>query len=90
MYYLDSVYTERYMDMYTNNVEGYKNASLIYNSTGLRNKKFMIIHGMFDNNVNFQHSAMLSKELQHSSIAFKQQVFFLISIIFLLFIINKY
>lgn len=71
------MYTERFMDTYAENVEGYRNASLIENAEGLRYKKFMIIHGMFDKNVIFQHSAMLSKELQHKSITFKQQVIFL-------------
>lgn len=84
------MYTERFMDTYTENFEGYRNASLIFNAEGLRYKKFMIIHGMFDNNVNFQHSAMLSKELQHRSIIFKQQVIFLTVIKFLIFIIYKY
>lgn len=68
------MYTERLMDSYADNVESYRNASLIENARGLNHKKFMIIHGMADKNVHFQHSAMLSKELQHIGITFKQQV----------------
>ncbi|XP_025191243.1 venom dipeptidyl peptidase 4-like isoform X2 [Melanaphis sacchari] len=73
--YYDSMFTERLMDMYEKNVESYQNASLIQNSDGLSNKKYMIIHGLTDNNVHFQHSVMLSKELQHKSITFQQQFY---------------
>lgn len=62
------------MDKYNGNTESYRNASLIENSDGLRNKNYMIIHGFSDNNVHFQHSTMLSKELQHKAITFHQQV----------------
>jgi len=68
------MFTERLMDTYNQNVEGYRNASLIENADGLRNKKYMVIHGLADLNVHFQHSVMLSKELQHNAITFQQQV----------------
>ncbi|VVC36524.1 Dipeptidylpeptidase IV, N-terminal domain,Peptidase S9, prolyl oligopeptidase, catalytic [Cinara cedri] len=73
--YYDSIYTERLMGMYTENFEGYRNSSLIENATNLRHKKYMLIHGLFDNNVHFQHSVMLSKELQHLGITFSQQFY---------------
>lgn len=56
------------------NFENYRNASLIDNAEGLRDKNYMIIHGTFDKKVHFQHSAMLAKELQHKGIKFLQQV----------------
>jgi len=68
------MFTERLMDTYNQNVESYRNASLIENAGGLRNKKYMVIHGLYDLNVHFQHSVMLSKELQHNAITFQQQV----------------
>jgi len=71
---LDSMFTERLMDKYNENIQSYRNASLIENSDGLRNKKYMVIHGLADINVHFQHSVMLSKELQHDGITFEQQV----------------
>jgi len=70
------MYTERYMGMYKENFQGYRNVSLIENVDRLRGKEFMIVHGLLDRNVLFQHSAMLSKELQRKAILFKQQVFF--------------
>lgn len=74
--FLDSLYTERLMGFYNENVESYRNASLIENADGLRHKNYMLIHGLYDDNVQFQHSAMLSKELQHKAIVFRQQVRF--------------
>lgn len=68
------MFTERLMDMYNENVESYRNASLIENSDGLRHKKYMVIHGLADLNVHFHHSVMLSKKLQHNDITFQQQV----------------
>lgn len=62
------------MDTYDGNFESYRNASLIEHADGLRYKKYMIIHGLSDTKVHFQHSAMLSKELQNKGIIFKQQV----------------
>jgi len=68
------MFTERLMDTYNGHVENYRNASLIENSEGLRNKKYMVIHGLADTNVHFQHSVMLSKDLQRKAIIFQQQV----------------
>lgn len=85
------MFTERSMDSYKDNFQGYRNASLIENAKGLRGKNYMIIHGLSDDNVHFQHSAMLSKELQHNAILFKQQVIYYVplEIVNLVFIIYK-
>lgn len=68
------MYTERLMGSYKDNFESYQNASLIENAEKLRHKKYMIIHGLLDTNVHFQHSALLSKQLQKMDIPFSQQV----------------
>lgn len=62
------------MGSYNENFENYRNSSLVENAEGFRDKNYMLIHGMFDKNVHFQHSAMLAKELQHRGIKFLQQV----------------
>lgn len=82
------MFSERLLGSYKENFESYQNASLVENAYGLRHKKYMLIHGMFDSNVHFQHSAMLSKELQHKSIAFEQQVRLLKIVIPVLFFIK--
>ncbi|XP_050530532.1 venom dipeptidyl peptidase 4-like isoform X2 [Daktulosphaira vitifoliae] len=73
--YYDTFYTERYLDLYNKNFRGYRNASLIYNAEGLRGKDYMIIHGTLDDNVHFQHTALLSRELQHNRIPFRHHIY---------------
>lgn len=72
--FTDSMYTERYMGLLTEDVSGYKNASLLKNAEKLRNKKYMVIHGTYDDNVHYQQSMMLSYELERRVILFRQQV----------------
>ncbi|KAE9544117.1 hypothetical protein AGLY_001806 [Aphis glycines] len=73
--YYDSMYTERYMGLLTENVSGYKNASLLKNAEKLRDKKYMVIHGTYDDNVHYQQSMMLSYELERRVILFRQQTY---------------
>jgi dipeptidyl aminopeptidase len=55
---LDSIYTERYMNLPALNPSGYINAS-ISNVTGFRNVDFLLAHGSGDDNVHFANSAHL-------------------------------
>lgn len=70
----DTIYTERYMGLIEDNTANYKNASLLGQAENLRNKKFMVIHGTYDDNVHYQQSMMLSYELERRVILFRQQV----------------
>ncbi|KAJ0181711.1 hypothetical protein K1T71_002433 [Dendrolimus kikuchii] len=70
--YYDSIYTERYMDTPQNNPIGYKRSDLTRLAEGLRGRKYLIVHGTGDDNVHFQHSAQLAKQLQHDDIDFEQ------------------
>ncbi|XP_050439500.1 venom dipeptidyl peptidase 4-like [Adelges cooleyi] len=74
MYY-DTIYTERFMGLFEDNFEGYRNSSLIYNAKNMKGKDYMLIHGTLDDNVHFQNTAMLSSELQHNGILFQQHVY---------------
>jgi dipeptidyl aminopeptidase B len=62
---LDSIYTERYMDLPQVNPEGYVTAS-ISNATGFHHVDFLLAHGSADDNVHYANSAhlldMLTKE----------------------------
>lgn len=54
--FYDSIYTERYMRTPQDNTEGY-DQSAITNATALgANKRFLIMHGVADDNVHFQNS----------------------------------
>ena len=59
----DSIYTERYMLMPKNNVEGYAKGSVIGNA-GKLNGRLLIIHGTMDDNVHMQNAIKLTYELQ--------------------------
>ena len=55
---LDSIYTERYMNLPQLNPGGYVNAS-ISNVTGFRDVSFLLAHGSADDNVHYANSAHL-------------------------------
>ena len=67
----DSIYTERYMALPQDNHEGY-NHSLITGIENLKNKVWMLNHGVADDNVHYQHSMLLTKELEEHDVQFVQ------------------
>lgn len=70
----DSIYTERYMDTPAANPIGYQRSDLTAAAEKLRGRRFLLIHGTGDDNVHYQHSMQLAKQLQHADIAFEQMV----------------
>ncbi|KAH8786493.1 putative dipeptidyl-aminopeptidase B [Hyaloscypha finlandica] len=61
--FYDSIYTERYMHTPQHNREGYDNSS-ISNMTALhQNVRFLIMHGVADDNVHMQNSLTLLDKL---------------------------
>ncbi|KAF9395973.1 hypothetical protein BGX21_009711 [Mortierella sp. AD011] len=60
--FYDSVYTERYMNLPTNNWEGYETTA-VTNMTGFGNSEFLLIHGTGDDNVHVQNSFVLIDRL---------------------------
>ncbi len=58
----DTVYTERYMRTYVENPEGYDDNSPIHFADSLKGK-YLLIHGMGDDNVHFQNSVELTNAL---------------------------
>ena len=58
----DSVYTERYMKTLAENPEGYKENSPVYFADRLKGN-YLLIHGMADDNVHFQHSVEMANAL---------------------------
>lgn len=62
------------MGLLGDNIANYKNASLLTHAEKIRNKKYMLMHGTYDDNVHYQQSMMLSYELERRVILFRQQV----------------
>ncbi|KAF7564068.1 hypothetical protein G7046_g56 [Stylonectria norvegica] len=61
--FYDSIYTERYMRTPQDNTDGY-DAAKVANATALgQNKRFLVMHGVADDNVHFQNSLTLLDDL---------------------------
>ncbi|MCB0636155.1 MAG: S9 family peptidase [Lewinella sp.] len=58
----DSIYTERYMRTTEENEEGYRDNSPVYFADRLRGN-YLLVHGMGDDNVHFQHTAEMANAL---------------------------
>ncbi len=58
----DTIYTERYMQGYSQNKEGYDENSPILFADRLRGH-YLLVHGMGDDNVHFQHTAEMANAL---------------------------
>lgn len=64
----DSIYTERYMRTPQHNPGGYANAS-ISNATALaQNVRFLVMHGVSDDNVHFQNTLYLLDKLDQANV----------------------
>jgi dipeptidyl-peptidase-4 len=58
----DSIYTERYMRTVAENEEGYRQNSPVYFADQLKGD-YLLVHGMGDDNVHFQHTAEMANAL---------------------------
>eukprot|EP00095_Tigriopus_kingsejongensis_P006635 maker-scaffold1179_size56971-snap-gene-0.18 protein:Tk06635 transcript:maker-scaffold1179_size56971-snap-gene-0.18-mRNA-1 annotation:"hypothetical protein DAPPUDRAFT_307138" len=72
--FYDTIYTERYMGLPTaeDNMAGYDQGSILNKVEGIRGKKFMLNHGVADDNVHYQQSMMLIRALELANIHFEQ------------------
>jgi dipeptidyl-peptidase-4 len=68
--FYDSMYTERYMKTLEMNPEGY-NASAVVRQAGFNNVRgsFLIQHGTGDDNVHFQHAAVMTNTLMDGGVS---------------------
>lgn len=58
----DTIYTERFMRTYKENEDGYRNNSPVYFADRLKGD-YLLVHGMGDDNVHFQHTAEMANAL---------------------------
>ncbi|MCO6478156.1 MAG: S9 family peptidase [Phaeodactylibacter sp.] len=58
----DTIYTERFMRTHEENEDGYRDNSPVYFADRLKGS-FLLIHGMGDDNVHFQHTAEMANAL---------------------------
>jgi dipeptidyl-peptidase 4 len=72
--YYDTIYTERYMRKPQENEDGYDSNSPI-NFVYKLNGKLLLVHGMADDNVHLQNSAMLIKSLVDNNKQFDMQFY---------------
>jgi dipeptidyl-peptidase 4 len=70
----DSIYTERYMRTPKENEIGYKDNSPVYFADQLKGS-YLLIHGMGDDNVHFQHTVEMAKELITANKQFDTQFY---------------
>ena len=72
--YYDNIYTERYMGLPQDNCSGYDDNSPINFVKDIKGK-YLIIHGTGDDNVHFQNSVMMVKELIKNNIPFDSEFY---------------
>jgi dipeptidyl aminopeptidase len=64
----DSIYTERYMHTPQNNPSGYDNASISDVQSLGKNVRFLVMHGVSDDNVHMQNTLTLLDKLDLASV----------------------
>ncbi|KFO22442.1 Seprase [Fukomys damarensis] len=71
--YYASIYTERFMGLPTkdDNLEHYKNSTVMARAEYFRNVDYLLIHGTADDNVHFQNSAQIAKALVNAQVDFQ-------------------
>ncbi|XP_017153900.1 venom dipeptidyl peptidase 4 isoform X1 [Drosophila miranda] len=73
--YYDTIYTERYMGLPTEENNKYNESSAFQNLENFNTHDFLLIHGSGDDNVHYQHSLLLAKLLQRADIQFEEQTY---------------
>ncbi|EYB88502.1 hypothetical protein Y032_0246g8 [Ancylostoma ceylanicum] len=71
--FYDATYTERYMG--NADRAAYDAGDIATNVSNFKKTRLLLIHGMYDDNVHFQHSALFIEALQRNNIGFDLMVF---------------
>ncbi|KAG9349743.1 hypothetical protein JZ751_028191 [Albula glossodonta] len=70
-----SAFSERYLGMPAGEGDKYQFPSVLTNVQGLREQTLMLVHGTADDNIHFQHSAELIKELIKAGANYTMQIY---------------
>jgi dipeptidyl aminopeptidase/acylaminoacyl peptidase len=73
--FYDSMYTERYMKTLSSNIEGYGISAVSVENGGFDRVKYLLVHGLSDDNVHFQHSAALVWKLTGKGVKHRVQYY---------------
>ena len=66
--FYDSVYTERYMHTPQHNPQGYENSTISNMAALANNVRFLVMHGVSDDNVHFQNTLQLLDKLDQANV----------------------
>uniref|UniRef100_A0AAX7SZT4 Dipeptidyl-peptidase 4 n=1 Tax=Astatotilapia calliptera TaxID=8154 RepID=A0AAX7SZT4_ASTCA len=69
--YYDSIYTERYMKLPSQNSEGYDVSFTARNIKNFHSVQYLLVHGTADDNVHFQQAAEISEALVEEQVDFE-------------------
>lgn len=69
--YYDSIYTERYMKLPSQNSEGYDNTTVTARARNFHSVQYLLVHGTADDNVHFQQAAKISEALVEEQVDFE-------------------
>lgn len=74
--YYDSIYTERYMGLPTDddNIINYNATDVNLHIGGLKDHEYLLMHGNADDNVHFQNAMVLTRALVNADVQFEQAV----------------
>jgi dipeptidyl-peptidase-4 len=70
----DTIYTERYMGLPSDNPDGYRNSAPLNFAAGLEGR-LLICHGTMDNNVHLQNTLMMAEEYVKAGKLFDMMVY---------------
>ncbi|XP_038853239.1 dipeptidyl peptidase 4-like [Salvelinus namaycush] len=69
--YYDTIYTERYMNQPSENLEFYNNSTVTARAKNFKSVQCLLVHGTADDNVHFQQAAQISAALVEEQVDFE-------------------
>jgi len=75
--FYDAAYTERFLGLSTPDDDelGYNQTDVIAKVDNFKDKKYMIAHGMADDNVHFMHATHMIRALSDAGVMFRQNIY---------------